>query len=136
MKKKLITVCYVLFLALVVFLGVGISKSSFSISNKGVKEINYIYEAKEYKIADANYTNFINDLKNVKYKNHFFKNFSAESFDVKTMYNIDIIIKYENYNIYVGNLRTNYTGSKDKKVLREYNTNDLLKICKTYEVDA
>ncbi|UKI49904.1 MAG: hypothetical protein L6U99_00040 [Clostridium sp.] len=50
MKKKLITVCSVfIFLALVVFLGVGISKSSFSISNKGVKEINYIYEAKEYK---------------------------------------------------------------------------------------
>ncbi|UKI49903.1 MAG: hypothetical protein L6U99_00035 [Clostridium sp.] len=55
----------------------------------------------------------------------------------KTMDNIDIIIKYENYNIYVGNLRTNYTGSKDKKVLREYNTNDLLKkYVKTYEVDA
>ena len=117
----------------VVFLGVGINKSSFSIFDKGVKEINYIYEANEYKIADANCTNFINDLKNVKYKNHFFKNFSADNFDVKTMDNIDIVIKYENYNIYVGNLRTNYTGSKDKKVLREYNTNDLLKICKMYE---
>lgn len=134
MKKILITVCSVLFLALVVFLGVGISKSSFSISSKGVKDISYVYEAKEYKIVESSYTNFIKDLKKTKYKNHFFKNFSADSFDVKTMDNIDIIIKYENYNIYVGNLRTNYTGSKDKKVLREYNTNDLLKICKTYEL--
>ena len=134
MKKILITVCSVLFLALVVFLGVGISKSSFSIFNKGVKEISYVYETKEYKIVESSYTNFIKDLKKTKYKNHFIKNFSADSFDVKTMDDIDIIIKYENYNIYVGNLRTNYTGSKDKKVLREYNTNDLLKICKMYEL--
>lgn len=136
MKKILITVCSILFLALIAFLGIGISKSSFSISDKGVKEINYVYEAKEYKIAESSYTNFIKDLKKAKYKNHFFKNFSANSFDVKTMDSIDIVIKYENYSIYVGNLRTNYIGSKDKKVLREYNTSDLLKICKTYELDA